>query len=286
MQLDWKDNAMDKMRYIEIVESILLPDLENSEYKYNITGFIEYSKEELAKSEIPLTATECMRIFKDRYNAEKITCKLTYKEYLKNNEIQDLIHDLELDADKFWLLVLFTYDYCNTTFKNGVTMNLSPFEQLNGLYETINKSENVPMTLTLKVGKQKIIVDSPVALKTLADMIANYTKDVDDYYKNLQKREKAAESEELNMAPLAVFFAKIILRFFNTQQQIRGKRKRGANHSLKEMKLVSLLIYFMELSLNRKLLDIESDTLKGYLNQYKNYKYPNNISSIYPFLLI
>ena len=284
-KLEWKDNAKGLMEYIGLVEAILLPDFEDYEYPFNVS-FREATKEETDKENIscvPLDATPCMRIFKDRYNSNKIAPKSLYKEYLNDRTIQNLITDLELDADKFWLLVLFTFDYCENLFYNGVTMKLTPVEQLTELCDVINKSGDAPMTLTFKAGKQKTIVDSPIAIKAIAEMIANYQKEVDeDYYRNLHKREQDDESIMLKESPFIAFFARILLRFFNTQPQIRAKRKKGANHSIKETDLVCQLIYYTKISQNKCWLVHENETLKAYLKQYKNYEYPNNVSSIYP----
>lgn len=89
------------------------------------------------------------------------------------------------------MLVLFVYDYCDTTFYNGTTMNMSPIEQLTELCEVITKSEDMPMTLTLKTGKQKIVVDNPITIKALTEIISNYKSEIDeDYFTSLHKREK------------------------------------------------------------------------------------------------
>ena len=284
-KLEWNEDAMGLMEYIGLVEAILLPDFDDYEYPFNVS-FVKATKEEVEKANascVPLTATLCMRIFKDRYDSNRITPKSTYKEYLNNRTIQKLLNDLELDADKFWLLILFTYDYCENLFYNGVTMKLTPVEQLTELCEAINKLEDAPMTLTFKAGKQKAVVDSPTAIKAIAEMIANYQKEVDeDCYKKLHKREQADESIMLKESPFIAFFAKILLRFFNTQPQIREKRKKGANHSIKETDLVCQLIYFLHLSKNENWKETENEILKAYLKQYKNYEYPNNVSSIYP----
>ncbi len=284
-KLEWNEGAMELMDYIGLAEAILLPDLGEYKYSFNVS-FVEATKEEVEKANascVPLTATLCMRIFKDRYDSNKIAPKSLYKEYLNNRTIQNLINDLELDADKFWLLVLFTFDYCENLFYNGVTMKLTPVEQLTELCDAINKSVDAPMTLTFKADKQKTVVDSSIAIKAIAEMLANYQKEVDeDYYKNLHKREQADESIMLKESPFIAFFARILLRFFNTQPQVREKRKKGANHSIKETDLVCQLIYFTRISQNKCWLVLENETLKAYLKQYRNYEYPNNVSSIYP----
>lgn len=284
-KLEWNEGAMELMEYIGLAEAMLLPDLDDYEYSFDVS-IVKATKEEAEKANascVPLTATLCMKIFKDRYNSNKITPKSTYKEYVNNHIIQNIINDLELDADKFWLLVLFTFDYCENLFFNGVTMKLTPVEQLTELCDAINKSGEVPMTLTFKAGKQKAIVDSALAIKAIADMIANYQKEVDeDYYKNLHKREQADESIMLKESPFIAFFARILLRFFNTQPQIRAKRKKGANHSIKEADLICQLIYFLRISPNKNWQATENEMLKAYLKQYKGYEYPNNVSSVYP----
>lgn len=284
-KLEWNESAMAQMEYIGLVEAILLPDFDDYEHPFNVS-FVEATKEEAEQANascVPLTATLCMRIFKDRYDSNKIAPKSLYKEYLNNRTIQKLLNDLELDANKFWLLILFTYDYCENLFYNGVTMKLTPVEQLTELCEAINKSGDAPMTLTFKAGKQKIVVDSSLAIKAIADMITNYQKEVDeDYYKKLHKREQADESIMLKESPFIAFFARILLSFFNIQPQVRAKRKKGANHSIKETDLVCQLIYFTKISQNKCWTVLENETLKSYLKQYRNYEYPNNVSSIYP----
>lgn len=284
-KLDWNEGAMELMEYIGLVEVILLSDFDDYRYPFNVS-FVEATKEEVEKANascVPLTATLCMKIFKERYDSNKIIPKSTYKEYFNNKTIQNLINDLELDADKFWLLVLFIYDYCKNLFYDGVTMKQTPFEQLTELCTAINKSEDVLMTLTFKAGKQKIIVDSPIAIKAIAEMIANYQKEADeDYYKNLHKRDKANESIMLKESPFVAFFANIFLYFFNTQPQIKAKRKKGAKHSIKETDLVCQLIYFTKISKSKCWTVLENETLKAYLKQYRSYEYPNNVNSIYP----
>lgn len=48
------------------------------------------------------------------------------------------------------------------------------------------------------------------------------------------------------------------------------------------MELVSKLIYLTGLSTNENWNDIEFEYLKAFLKQYKDYRYPNNASSVYP----
>ena len=114
-------------------------------------------------------------------------------------------------------------------------------------------------------------------------MIINNSIDItDDLLRKLNERTEQENPNILTVSPFIAFFAQILLRFFNTQPQIRAKRKKGANHSFKETDLVCQLIHFTKLSINKRWLELENETLKAFLKQYRSYEYPNNVSSVYP----
>ena len=48
--------------------------------------------------------------FKGRYNRGILKGKFSFDPYIKNRELQDLLMALDLDAEKFWYLLLFCYD--------------------------------------------------------------------------------------------------------------------------------------------------------------------------------
>ena len=203
------------------------------------------------------------------------------KDYMQT--VGHLLKELELDADKFWCLYLFALDYCCSIFYQGVTMKATPLEQLNTLVDMITNSGEEAMSLNFKVGKQKTSVESPIALQFLAEAIQKQLERSDHTtMKCLYTRAEDEEAKVIKDSPIIVYFAKILLSFFDTQEHIKSKRKKGANYSIKEMDLVSQLIYFSNLSDNDCWIDIENDTLKAFLKQYKDYKYPNNVSSVYP----
>lgn len=162
-------------------------------------------------------------------------------------------------------------------------MKLNPIEQIEQLVAMIDKSADDTMTLNFKAGKLKAEIDDTRAIRFIVDAIKKYANEADiEILKHLSRRIKADESEILKESPFIAFFANMLLCFFNMQPQIRNKRKAGTKHSLKEMELVSFLIYFTRISTNDKWLDIENEYLKAYLKQYKDYNYPNNTNNVYP----
>lgn len=272
-KITWDDaNLFD---YINEIEFLYVPDMDDYEYRINIeTG--NQSTEAAEKLETPVFGySEIVAIFKNRYNEDKLFKQNFYPKYIQ--AVGHLLEELELDADKFWCLYLFAYDYCRSLYIEGVTMKATPLEQLQTLVDMIVNADD--MLLNFKAGKRKTTVDSPVALRFLADAINKQLENAD---KSLYLREKDEEAKQEKDSPIIVYFAKILLDFFNTQDQIKNKRKKGAKHSLKEMDLVSQLVYFSNLSTNKSWIAPENETLKAFLKQYKDYKYANNISSVYP----
>lgn len=282
-KLEWDNNALSLMEYIGIIESIYIPNLEDYDYKINVTR-CEASAEAIEEAKnIPFGATDCMVIFKNRFNQSLLSKQNLYNQYLTEREIQELISYLELDADKFWLLILFVCDYCESMFYQGTTMKSTPLEQLEQLQSAINHIDDTAI-LTFKAGKQKVVLEDIRAIKAISEAINKYISEADiGMFKYLSRRQEEETLSILKESPFIAYFAKMLLTFFNTQQQIRAKRRAGANHSIKEMELVSRLVYFIRLSKNEKTwTDIENETLKAFLKQYKDYRYPHNISNIYP----
>lgn len=77
--------------------------------------------------------------FPDRYNKKDIDCKLTYEQYLKNDEIQRIVKGLDLDVDAFWLLILFCYDYSKDRGLNGIYSDHTYIDKFNEFIEETSK---------------------------------------------------------------------------------------------------------------------------------------------------
>lgn len=289
----WDD--IELLDYIGNVERIYISYYDDYEYRdsFNVTKyyagteefkrFIEdFTEEELRLIDLrPGSATECTDIFTARYNDNLIKRKNIYDIYKK--ELGCLVEKLELDIDKFWFLTLFSLDYCESILYQGTTFKPTPLEQLTQLAEKILDCEEDDVKLTLKSGKIKLELDSPLALAMLSMFIKNSIKELNhQQIKHLSRRESKEEADVIKDSPIIAYFAKILLDFFNTQEHIINKRKKGAKHSLKEIELVSSLVYFTGLSKNESWLFPKEKNLVNTLKQYKNYRYPNNVSSVYP----
>lgn len=289
----WDD--IELLDYIGNIERIYISEYDDYKYRdsfnitecYNGTDEFQQTLEEFTEEELrlfdlrPGSATECTDIFTARYNDNLIKRKNIYDVYKK--ELGCLVEKLELDIDKFWFLTLFILDYCESIFYQGTTIKPTPLEQLRQLADKILDCEEDDVKLTLKSGKIKLELDSPLALAALSMFINNSIKKLDSQQiKYLSKRENKEETDVIKDSPIIVYFANMFLNFFDTQEPILSIRKEGVKHTKTEMELVSRLIYLMGLSNNKNWNDIECEYLKSFLKQYKNYRYPNNRSSVYP----
>ena len=273
--LTWEDAHF--FDYINEIEYLYIPDVDDYKYRINISKGGDVSDDAI-KIETPVFGySEIIATFKNRYNEGVLLKQKQYLRYIK--VVGHLLEELELEPEKFWCLFLFALDYCNSLLGQGKTMKATPLEQLQTFVDLITNADKT-VILRLKAGKAKMDVESPVALQFMAEAIQNQLKTAD--LKPLYIREQEEEAKQISDSPIIVYFAKMLLTFFNTQDHIRQKRKEGANFSTKEKDLVSQLVYFSGLSTNDSWTDIENDTLKAFLKQYKNYQYPNNVSSIYP----
>ena len=50
-------------------------------------------------------------------------------------QIQDYIEELGLDIDKFWFLLLFVYDFCESVCIDGIGLADSAYDQLQKLID-------------------------------------------------------------------------------------------------------------------------------------------------------
>lgn len=300
----WDDIGL--LDYIGDVENIYIPSYDVFEYRDStdiimipiddetLAGF---SEEEIRLADTrPVEATQCKEIFSKRYNDNLINKKNAYATYRK--ELGHLVEKLGLDVDKFWFLTLFIFDYCESMFYQGQTYKPTPLEQLFQLSNTIKQcSREESMTLKFKCGKKKAELDSQLAITVLSSLIEDFNEQLDQECSSedeniskrayqlralLNKREIKEDADVPKDSPIIVYFANMLLNFFDTQSQICSQRRAGVKHTMKEMELVSKLVYFTGLSTNKNWNDVECEYLKAFMKQYKDHKYPNNSSSVYP----
>lgn len=223
-------------------------------------------------------------IFAERYNTGQIICPYKYEDYIRNGELQDTINGLGLDANAFWLLVMFCFDYaCSMCFDSSI---IAPTrgENIESLINLLPDDKDSKAKLTLKTSKGKYEIISHKTISLILEWIKRgYEQDKDSIGINtidINNTSELFQSKEESDSVLIWNFAHLLKYFFDLKPQFKGKRKKGETVSLNKNLLISKLVYYTQLSKNTNFLD-DTDTLKSFFKQYKD-KDIKGFSNIYP----
>lgn len=293
------------LEYVSLLDPIYTPNID-MDVLYTMmvapsdnTSSSKHTPEEIEEAGCrPFNLSTSAATLADRYNNGLLTNTFKYEDYIKETRTQELIKELELDADKFWFLLSFCLDYSIGTCIEGIGEEDPPIAQvqflIQELWKAFNDADNLvlnkPTQLKLEVkGKHSpFAIKDPLTLRYLSDILARSLKDKELMEDSLFSNGLLTEATTSTSTSESVhiwYFAKMLFNFFDMQSQVVAKRRKGASSSTKEKELISRLIYYTRISKNENLLDIENDTLKGYLSQYKNNSIDGVVNRIYPYNL-
>lgn len=271
-QLD--DGETSQMRY---VYDIMYGE---GEPYHNADWSVVIYPSEVKLVDIPYAA----EIFAERYNTGQIICPYKYEDYIRNGELQDTINGLGLDANAFWLLVMFSFDYaCSMCFDSSI---IAPTrgENIESLINLLPDDKDSKAKLTLKTSKGKYEIISHKTISLILEWIKRgYEQDKDSIGINtidINNTSELFQLKEESDSVLIWYFAHLLKYFFDLKPQFKGKRKKGETVSLNKNLLISKLVYYTQLSKNTNFLD-DTDTLKSFFKQYKD-KDIKGFSNIYP----
>jgi len=224
---------------------------------------------------------ETLYTFVRRYNNRKIEYKFEYEDYFNSDngkEIQKVLFALNIDSEKFWYLLLFVYDFTYCTCITGKLIGKSPKEHLKSFIKGIedniddfdrftfkNKTE---ITLTVK-GNHSVVIDNPVAIYYLLFMCKDGLSNVVDGSIMTRSKVYIDQEKEAIVSLHMCLFTKMIMSCLN--ENIQGnqrKQRKGDVVSFNKLALISRLIHFTRILINKKLLDGD-DVLKQCLKKYK-----------------
>ena len=246
-----------------------------------------------ATGERYVCGTTALPLFIRRYNQNKLYGNFTYEDYIANEDIQNTLKGLGVDIDKFWFLLLFIFDYTCGTCLDGMKATGIGIEQLIKFakaiadnHKEINQfgvSFKKPITISVKVeGKHQIVIDNANAIGYLATTIINNLKEIEEHpWMQSQQVSITTNAEEKESVQIWLFY-KMFNDFFNLSpynKLFNVRQKKGSTISLSKTLLISRLIYFTKLSMNKNFSEDEF-TLKGYIKQYKD-KRIDTVNSIY-----
>lgn len=222
-------------------------------------------------------------MFKNRYNENQFKIDFTYENYISNLDIQNTLKTRNLDAEKFWYLLLFICDYCYGECVDGYRAKRSSRDELDDLIKAIDNNikgykafmmeSDKELKLTLHIDKKQVIaINNPDTLFFLSlfcnSGLTELNKQTSNYtYSRVNKRHcEEYNSIESNSYHI-YFFASMFIKFFELNPQFKAQKRKESGKLL----LISRLIYFVKLSRNKNFNDGD-ETLKAYIKQYKNDK--------------
>ena len=271
-QLD--DGETSQMRY---VYDIMYGE---GEPYHNADWSVVIYPSEVKLVDIPYAA----EIFAERYNTGQIICPYKYEDYIRNGELQDTINGLGLDANAFWLLVMFSFDYACSMCLDSSIIAPTRGENIESLINLLPDDKDSKAKLTLKTSKGKYEIISHKTISLILEWIKRgYEQDKDSIGINtidINNTSELFQSKEESDSVLIWYFAHLLKYFFDLKPQFKGKRKKGETVSLNKNLLISKLVYYTQLSKNTNFLD-DTDTLKSFFKQYKD-KDIKGFSNIYP----
>lgn len=222
--------------------------------------------------------------FAERLKAGISICPVGFEDFNKARDISEAVDRLGLEAEKFWMLALFAYDYACDMRSHGVDEELGGHEMMWELIERGCKIVNNESVEPIKVdascafklqGRTYKIKDANSIAVLLywihRGMLKAETSDpiwelnwlIDDYDNHLTER---TESQSV-----AIWvFASILKRFFSANKA-RPRARGNREVSLNKLLLISRLVYLTRMSENDNFL-YSDDTIKGFLRQYKGFK--------------
>lgn len=231
----------------------------------------------LFSSMINADPQRAIETFEIRYNNNEIAIRYTYEQYISDKDLQTVIGGLKLDADAFWLLVMFCFDYaldrCGGLKFGDNSKDL--IEKFIRVAESIEESDSDKFQLTLKSGKSKITLTDGKALATILQWVkqgydSTENKDSLSDFDKSEPQQMFLQNEESDSV-LIWYFATLMRYFFELNPQYKGESKKCDGLSLSKNLLISTLIFNLGLSRNPSFRESD-ETLKGFFKQYKNKK--------------
>lgn len=161
----------------------------------------------------------------------------------------------------------------------GIEINKFPVEYIRDLVDAIYSNYagsgmlgaifNEPISITLKVGRKNIVIDNNNAIACIAKFCDDGLENNDltnlpnGHFVDITR--KSSDS----VSVLAYYFSKMIISAFNHQEQVKEKRKKGANLSDKEKMVIAHLLYLTDIISNESVRESD-EYLKAILKRYKN----------------
>lgn len=234
---------------------------------------------------LPLTDPYlALATFARRHDGGCIQCPYTYAGYRQDDLVLPAVTGMGLDADAFWLLVLFCYDFTRSLEFVVRTPDDTVMAEVQRFLDLQPAPGDPAVQLTLKTSQGRAKTLSSATAWLMLELVKRGLEGVDTQrLRSIIATDTAHLNPKRDPGTLQVaYFASLLRRFLDRTTPTAPKGKPGNRGMADKQVLCARLVYRTGLNLNPELLYGDSpDTLKGYLKSYKD-KYVGIRSSVYP----
>ncbi len=222
--------------------------------------------------------------FFDRLCKGAIAAPFHKERFLGDVDITATLEGFGLDTEKFWMAVLFVYDWAENQFVGCVDIKSHSHGLL--LQDLLAKlgDDTSDVTIRIRKGRRNLEV-SPMIRQDILDALhakseALKRKGIDRFYAYSSEDFKDSfPVSSYKMCFAAERFQELFAALERCGRMVTPKRRKGSIVSYNRMLLVSRIIYLFRYTDNSAFLDSD-DPLKGILKDYRG-KIPQTLSAIY-----
>ena len=257
-----------------LIESTAPAIFANRYFERNLT--IEERYERAKEMGMCNTTFEQYSQSKNRYRPLDVRFK---NEYLKSEEILDVLNSYHIDISKFWYLALFIKDVVLDKCVDAMPAETSNerIQELIGRINEMPNEKNAELIFKLE-GKQKYVIADKSTIKEIGVALAVYKKLMENNGLNrgqLDLKKMLNEKVTIDKTPMYALFTKM-MKFFLTPYTAMPPYPK----SIDKMLLISRMIKILGLSDDERFYqecdlatNEKSNFLKNLIRRYENYKY-------------
>ena len=218
-----------------------------------------------------------------RYCTGAIDYPFTKERFLKNDDIIATLEGFGLDVEKFWLAVVFIFDWTKSKFQDCLSVK-TPLDSLQEICEYIGNGDKLAISFRMKgrKGKEADLSVKRIIVKSLHDALERERAANPNYVVVLDSDRFTTSYD--NILCYQMCFATERFKDLFASLRLPSKVKTRADSSQREVSynkllLISRLLYLMRLASNENF-KYSDESLKGILKSYKG-KIPKTYSAIY-----
>ena len=210
--------------------------------------------------------------FRYRYWTGKIRLSFTKEEYYNNDDIIATVRGLGLDTEKFWFVLVFIYDYVESSFDETaeILQPASLLKAIKDLGETLEEDfSDQEIEITMKRGKKSVEILPVVKRAILQWLQETYERDCKDkrfliYGADCVRVDHAEINSSYRIYRAVTMYRDLFSNLLGNKRPKQPDKEVSLNRLL----LISRICYFYKFTKNKNFL-YGDDSIKGIIKSCK-----------------